>query len=380
MRMSLLRQFARALMLLPVLALAPGAEDEAGGNSELNDPKKPAVEKKDAAAKDDAAVDKPKDGKKAKKGKEDPWTTLPSPISAVGGSPEADKAIADRVTSLASLRSFCAGRGLAIAEHPGRAVRLLLIGGVQADAKQIVEHADLALKGLETWTGEPKIFMRDPMPADEIYTLAIFPDAGSRDAYIDTAFAGGDAGLAKKCGSLSFPRGNFTDPRILPIARWWAVFSATRASIDAFYSERGKKPQVWLREGLACELQRLVCDKQVRMYSISYQENNNVTLDGDWHKDVAKLLQGKNQMLLTASNVMLADTIGLPTEHYKQMWSLATFLKGVGKNQRGPENKLLRVFCDTAKGTPARDAVKAAYEKEDPGLTNVWHAWAGQAK
>ncbi|HYE06456.1 MAG TPA: hypothetical protein VEL07_13155 [Planctomycetota bacterium] len=372
--MSPLSRLVRVLVLLPLLVLSTGAEDEAAGSSERNDPPRPAADATDAAA------EKAKDGKKAKKGKEDPWTTLPSPISAVGGSPEADKALGERVTTLASLRAYCAGRGLAIAEHPGRAVRLLLIGGVQADAKQIVEHADLALKGLETWTGEPKMFMREDMPADEIYTLAIFPDAGARDGFIDTAFAGGDIGLAKKCGSLSFARGNFTDTRILPIVRWWAVFSATRASIDAFYAERGRKPQVWLREGLACELQRLVCDKQVRMYSISYQENVNVTLDGDWPKDVAKLLQGRSQMMLTASNVMLADTIGLPTEHYKQMWSLATFLKGVGKNQRGPENKLLRVFCDTAKGTPARDAVKAAYEQEDPGLTKAWHGWAAQAR
>ncbi len=374
--MTVLHQLARVLILLPLLVVAQG-EDEGGGFGELNDDQGGA--KKDEAA---AAAEAGKDGaKKAKKGKEDPWTTLPSPIPAVGGSPEADKAIADRATMVASLRSFCAGRGLAIAETQGRAVRLLLIGGVNADAKQLVEHADLALKGLETWTGEPKAFMREPMPADEVYTLAIFPDAGARDAFIDTAFAGGDTGLARKCGSLSFARGNFTDVRILPIARWWAVFSTSCAAIDAFHAERGqKKSPPWLREGLGCELQRLVCDQQVRMYSISYQENANVTLDGDWPKDIAKLLASKSQLVIPAGNVMLADTVGLPTEHYKQMWSLATCLKGMARNQRGPDNKLLRVFCATAQGKASYDAVKGAFELEDPGLTKVWHGWAAQGR
>ena len=77
---------------------------------------------------------------------------------------------------------------------------------------------------------------------------------------------------------------------------------------------------------------------------------------------------------------MLMDVIGIPAEHYRQMWSLATFVRGLAKSQPGGDNKLLNLFAETARGTPARDAVKAVYALEDPPLTKAWLGWAAQAK
>ena len=368
----------RHLLPLLVLLLAACAGglvgEEGGGFGELGKDGDAGKKAKSAPA----AKDKPEGTDKTEARKTGKAETA-SPVPPVGGSPEADKAVADRGGGLGRLRDYCKERNLAIAETTGKCVRLLLIGGVNADAKMLVEHADLALTGLETWTGQSGVFARDAMPAEEIYTLAIFPDAGTRDAYIDRGNSA-DAALAKKCGAVSFLRGNFTDPRILPIAKWWAVFATARSAIDAFYMERGQKPQVWLREGLACELQRLICEKQVRMYSIAYQENSTVKLDGDWAKDVAKMIETKNQLLVPASSVMLMDVVGIPGEHYKQMWSLSTWLRGMAKSQKGGDNKLLKLFAETARGTPARDAVKAVYALEDPPLTQGWLAWAAQAK
>jgi hypothetical protein len=287
-----------------------------------------------------------------------------------------------RGSTISALRSFCTQRGLAIAEYGDGAVRVALVGGfpIKDPQKEIIEPALLCLEGLELWTGNQQQFLKKPMPDDEVYHLCFVADDGDISAFIDYLRPGMDNTLSKALHSVCALRCSIVSKNALPLLRWQAAYAASTLAMDAFFLERGARPPPWLREGMAAELQRRVCQNEVRVYTIDYELSDVNNMTGDWSKAIAAMIGQRDKMLRPASEVMLMDVIKLPGKYYQQMWSLAAYVVNQSAAKKGPQNKLMWLFCDIINGKSSAQAVKTVYGKDGTDLTKAWQKWALQAK
>jgi hypothetical protein len=289
-----------------------------------------------------------------------------------------DNIVKNRTWAVSAVRKYCKNHDLAITEYGDGPVRLLLIGKVTIPdpMNEVIVPAELALDGLETWTGQQEQFRKHAMPQEECYNLCIFAEDDDFIGFINSITRAGQSGLSKYTLNTTFPRcAVCASSRSLPLLRWWSVYASSSLAINSYFLERGvTKPPTWLREGLCAELQRRVCGNKVRCYTISYEESHS-DMNGDWSKDVAEMVAQKSTMMRSAGDVMLMDTIKLPGEYYKQMWSLASYVTAQAHNQSGGDNKLMKLFSSLAAGTPSARAIKAVFGKEDPSLTNAWRGW-----
>jgi hypothetical protein len=305
------------------------------------------------------------------------------PIPAPGLTPSGVNWMKSRGGVARSVRSFCQSKNIAFTEHGVGAVRVILAGAVTVKdpIKEIVEPGQMALEGLELWTGSQGQFPKAAATADETYHLCIFANDADMAAFIDAINPGQDNSMSKATLNTTYPRGLVgAASKSLPILRWWSVYGTSCLALDAFFCERGAtRAPPWLREGLGADLQRRVCENQVRIYTISYELSTS-KMDGDWAKDIAAMIAQKSKDMRPAGDVMLMDTIKLPGEYYKQMWSLASYVNNSAKAQKGPNNKLMQLFVEIINGQSSMRAVKNVYGKEDPALTKAWRAWAAQAK
>lgn len=305
--------------------------------------------------------------------------------AAAPAAPAAPAAKARTTVTNAALRTaldgYVAKRGLKVEKRVAPGVEVLVVGGGTFDVDGMIGTAQQTLAGLEIWTGRNRTFLRDPHPPEENILLVAFSDAGQQTGFLDHAGGkrggdGGDADLARKVAAVTFVRGNVAKPEVPQrIPRHWAAFSTAGLAISAFYAERGAKPPVWLREGLAAEMQRLQCANEIHMTTVAYELGDN--RDGkDWPETMAKLIEARDRLLFPANGVMLADLQAMPAATYRQCWSLATFVRARCGSTAGAGNRLLALLEDTATGTSSAQAVKKATGLEDPALTRTWHAWA----
>lgn len=290
---------------------------------------------------------------------------------------------------LNAVGNWAKAKGVPIAQHGDGPVRMWIVGdGTAPDPKPVLALAAQTLEGLEIWTGRQQIFTRPQLPVEECYHLVLFAKDGDFEAWIDDL---------RKAGALPKPEGpdlikitkGFPGPRTMikclepvkPLINHYAVYSTAVMAIDAYYNSfpGDHRTPSWIREGLSADLQRLLCDNEVRCYTIAY-ENSKIDLRQDWAKTMADMLKKGDPKLIPAGGVVSLETISIPAEHYIQMWSFCTLIRTWAANKKGADNKLARLLEATAAGAESRTAIKQVFNKDEPGLTRAWHAFAQQQK
>lgn len=291
---------------------------------------------------------------------------------------------------MASVRAFAQGRGMKTSEQGQGAVRFLLLGGADpGDTKRAATLATQTLEHLEVWTGVQETFISKAPEPGEVFWLVVMPDGGAVAAFVDHQRAAGMMGphvgegedLTKKLLAFPGPRMFFTyQEKVSRSLDEWAVYSTACMATDAFYRARDAKrfAPTWLREGLASQLQQLLC-KRILCTTISY-EDKAFPMSDNWSTDVAKLIRAGDKQATTASELMRMGLDALANVHYQQMWSLCTFLREAAGTVKGEKNRLRRIMDLTATGTSSEDAVKQVFGKGDPQLTKAWRTWAATAK
>lgn len=286
-----------------------------------------------------------------------------------------------------AIEAYATGKGLKITKYGAGPVRIWLVGGgAVKDADSLIATGEQVIQGLEVWTGKQGLFT--PTDDDGHYHIVLFGSDGDYNGWLDQMRKSGAIGqpegedLAKKLGGLPIPRGQVkVFQKVEPLMRHYVVYSVTTAAVDVFFRERGgdSRKHSWLREGLAAEMQRLLCDGQVRCYTITY-EDASIDLQQDWAKAMAQLIAKRDQTVRPTREVMAFTLIGMPAANYIQMWSLCTYMRLLGKNQKGPDNLFAKLLVSAASGTASDTAVKAVYGKEDPKLSRSWLDWAATYK
>jgi hypothetical protein len=287
-----------------------------------------------------------------------------------------------------ALRAFCDERKIAIAEQGGPLVKLLLIGGAQVpNAGAILQLAQQTLDGYEMWSGQQEIFAHRKPSVDETYHLVVFKNDADYIALIDYLRAhalmpapdGED--LAKKVSGFPRPRVMFSKNALVSLfPDNWAIYSTSCLALDAFYLRYSdKRGPAWIREGMAAEMQRLQCKGQIHCTTIAYEENKESPID-NWPRDVANMIARHDAKLISASDAMHRALGSLAGVHYRQMWSLLTFVRQNCGTKKGPDNKFYRLLLATAEGTDSESAVKSVLGTGDPALTDAWWTWARDTK
>ncbi|HEX3132798.1 MAG TPA: hypothetical protein VHX44_04355 [Planctomycetota bacterium] len=282
------------------------------------------------------------------------------------------------------LRAFCAEHKIEIKEHGDLQVKLLLIGGAQAKAVDILRLAKQTLDGYELWSGQQELFSRKVPIESETYHLVVFKSDADYAALIDDFRAknlmkapDGTEDLAKKLAGFPQPRMMFSKQQIAEIVpENWAIYSTSCLALDAFYNSRSDKKRgpAWIREGMAAEMQRLQCKGSIKCTTIAYEDNKEAAVD-NWPREVANMLSRHDPKLITANSAMNLPIDSLAGAHYRQMWSLLAFVRQNCGTKKGPENKFFRLLEATATGTDSATAVKTILGISDPKLTEAWQAW-----
>lgn len=343
----------RTALLLLAVSLLAAAE---GGGFDLPDEESPAKE---------------------------PATKVDPPAPA----PPAPPKVSHRpVTS--AITAYATAKGLKVTPYGAGVVRIWMVGdGTLPDADSLIATGEMVLQGLELWTGKQGLFT--PIDEDGHFHVVLFARDGDYNGWIDQLRANKVLGppegedLTKKLGGTPIPRGQVKIlGRVAPIMRHYVVYAVCTAAIDVFYAERGgdSRKHSWLREGLTAEMQRLLCDGQVRCYTIAY-EDAKMDLQQDWSRTMAQLLTKRDQTVRPTREIMSFTLIGMPAANYIQMWSLCTYVRLLAKNKKGPDNLFAKLLLLTAAGkTASDDAVKAVFGKEDPKLSRAWMEWAAEYK
>jgi hypothetical protein len=172
----------------------------------------------------------------------------------------------------------------------------------------------------------------------------------------------------------------FEQSKTLP--QHWAVNTSVSLALTAFFFERGgHRPENWLGEGMANEMERLLCtDRTPRIMSISYEENSPRPT-GNWARAVAAMIKQRDPGLFNATDLMQLDLIGRVGKDYQQFWSYCTFIRlGCGKPAEG-DSRFYRLICRMAAADGTGPvAIREVLEKEDPELTRYWYRWAAKQR
>jgi len=287
---------------------------------------------------------------------------------------------------LSELRAWAGGKGMPVAVQGDGMFRFVTVGNVTIPkVEELIAVGEQALQGMETWTGNNGLFLRDDDGDEQAYLVVLIQGDGQFNSFIDHMRR---KGLPKPEGEdltkkLHFQWGTrcavLTAGKFLPIARNWAANLAGGAAIITFYQEHGRKPPKWLRAACCAELERLLCDGSIRITTIAYEMGGGTGLSTTWARDVAKLVQQGSDLLLRATWVLDADLIQTPPEHYKQLWSFFTFLLAQ-RGGKGERNKLAEFMRLTAQGETQQKAIQQVWGLADPRLTRVWLRWAGKQR
>ncbi|MBA3710703.1 MAG: hypothetical protein H0W83_18000 [Planctomycetes bacterium] len=288
---------------------------------------------------------------------------------------------------LAELRAFCAEHQWAIVEQGKGNLRAMLIAGATvADFDKGLTLGNQALDGLEAWTGGQIIFTTKAPKPEDIYWICIFATPDQVTAWIDRMRTKGLSGppigddLMKKL--LAFPgaRTYFTHvAHIGPIFQNFAVYCGSCMGMDGYYQARGiYRGPTWMREGMAAELQRTLCQK-ILCTTIAYEEKG-FPMSESWARDVAKLIKAGDRQVRPATELMRLKLDSLANVQYQQMWSLCSFVRSISGAKKGADNKFFRLIESTASGTDSDVAMKAIFKLVDPAFSKSWCEWAAGQK
>jgi len=282
-----------------------------------------------------------------------------------------------------AIAAYANAKGLKVTKYGAGAVRMWLVGdGAIPEVESLIATGELVVQGLEQWTGKQNLFT--PSDDDAHYHVVLFARDGDYTGWIDHMRSSGGMkapegeDLPKKLGGVPIARGQVKVlGKVATLMRHYVTYAVCTAAVDVFYSERGgdSRKHSWLREGLAAEMQRLLCDGQVRCYTITY-EDASINLQQDWAKAMAELISKKDQLVRPANEIMMFTLIQMPAAYYIQMWSLCTYVRLLGKNKKGPDNQFAKLLTATASGSASDNAVKAAFGSEDPKFSRAWREWA----
>jgi len=282
-----------------------------------------------------------------------------------------------------ALRAFCATKHVALTESGDGPVRLVLVGAANVKGDEILRLAKQTLEGYERWTGGQESFAAKVPLADDVYHLVVFASDGDYGAFVDHLRAEkmigaptGDEDLTKKLGGFPGTRTMFAKAgMVATIPGHWGIYATSCLAIDAFYRARGDhRAPPWIREGMAAEMQRIQLT-DIRCTTIAYEDRKEAAV-GNWAKEVARLISTNDQMAISASAITRLSLDALPGAHYRQMWSLCTYVRGICGATKGDKNRFHQLLVATANGASSESALKTVLKRSDPALTQAWRAWA----
>ncbi len=262
-------------------------------------------------------------------------------------------------------------------------VRALTIGAVHADLTAALAKGVLTLNGLEFITGDQETFIAKKPADGQRIVLVLFASKGDVLTFIDDMRAAKIMGkpegedLLKKHPAFPWPRMMIASAEdVGPLLNEWAVYSTSVSCIDAFFNSRSPTQisPSWLREGLACDMQQLVC-KDIRDVSIAY-EDKKFPMSQDWAADIRKLLDSGSPSNKEAGELMHIPLDSCPNVFYQQFWSLETYIRTNTSTTKGPRNKLRRLLDAMAGGAQGMAAFTKVYGQSDQQLTRAWRIWA----
>jgi len=287
---------------------------------------------------------------------------------------------------IGEVEAYAKQRGLAITRHGDGRFRFMAVGGNRTpEPQELIKLGETALTGMEIWSGRQNLFV-PAEPADELaYWIVVFAENGQVDGFIDHMRSKGRAeneegeDLSKKlhqqwgarCWCVAAPTFN-------RIARNWTAHIAVGLALKTFYARHDREPSKWLRAGLAAEMERLLCQR-ILITVINYENQSANSLSHDWIRDMKMLIREGREHLMTASEVTHLDLVQTPAEHYRQLWSLATFLQAAGAG-KGADNRFAEYLRATAKGSSELKAIQRIYGWVEPKFTRAWHKWANDRR
>ncbi|MBA2479024.1 MAG: hypothetical protein H0V44_00040 [Planctomycetes bacterium] len=288
---------------------------------------------------------------------------------------------------LSAVARFCAERGLAIDDRGDGAMRVRLCGGAKlTDLDLGLKNSDKALRLLDEWTGCNSLFVIRPLAPQDVYWVVIFATRAQIDDWIDwcrqhklLAPPEGGVDLAKACQGFTSIRTTYG--HIATIDPLWdckSVYATSCMAVDAYFYERSAIAPSWIREGLAAELQLMICGR-VGVTSVAYALKDKPDSLG-WGSIIAQLIRKRDRQIRPASELMRTGLSGLPNLSYLQMWSLCRSLRTSQPSIAGPANPFARLINATANGMASEAAVAEVYEATEPRLSTVWQQWALKQK
>ncbi len=289
-----------------------------------------------------------------------------------------------------------ASAGLTSRVLRGRNVVIELVGGATMTAPEKgLELADLAMRGLDQWTGDQGLFS-GAVEDDERHWLVYMPDEGVFDRFLDHLYANGvgrprGEDLARSLKTVNFLRFRVTTAtkadRTNPHQ---FIYSAVCSAIDTYYveyspeelrKEGAAQAPAWIREGINAEMQRLLTpDKAIRCTTISYEMSDPQGVTVNWAADVRQYIQGANGKykgkLLPANQVMILTLTKLDPIQYRQLWSWCGYVRAQSGTVKGEQNRFFQVIRSTAAGETSGTAIHRIFGWKDPAMSNAWVQWA----
>ena len=271
------------------------------------------------------------------------------------------------------------------------AFRIMLVGGQTGlDPQAMIQAAQTAMVGLDTWTGKTGILPLD-RTADDLCTWVVILENKQRfDHFLKEVrkkhpsmrHNGEGEDLTAQLRTMNLGRVTITNAdKVVPgNSIHYAIYTAANQAIDTFFSERGVERHyrpAWLREGLNAELQRLIPEQKdlVLWRTIAYENSKGGAVE-DWNKALAKAIKEKDRQLYNASGIMTSELISLPAINYIQLWSFTKYLVAQGRSQKGEKNKMHQLLVKLGEGRDSEKAVHEVFKKKEPGLSSAWLRWA----
>jgi hypothetical protein len=273
--------------------------------------------------------------------------------------------------------------GLKLRQWGHGRVRFITVDDPAVDLTEALTLANQCMIKMEKITGDQDTFISKAPTAEQIFYLVLY---NTRDEVITLsdelqaqhAFVPlGGENLVPKYPTYPLPHGGVGSlEQIGGTLPEWAVSMTAEAMMESFFTARsnGKLAPSWLREGLAADMQQVICERIV--WTLVAIQDKPAIISNDWYVDVHKIMASHSSSKMTADELLSMNVGELFRGPYQQLWSLATYMRLLAKEQIGPLNKLRQIMDLVADGTSSPHAVDTVLRCDDGQLTSAWREWA----
>lgn len=291
--------------------------------------------------------------------------------------------------SLEWLRHSWAAHGLTATEIGHGRVRMLAIGGPEPEFDHAIAQGEVCLDGLELITGNHNTFTTPSPAPGEIFYVVMYQTQDQCRQLVD------DLRAAKHLPPPATPdlmreHPNFPMSRVLivslensrPILDETCVYGVACLCMDGFFiSRKGPKarPPTWLREGLAADMQQLIC-KRITCTTIAYEDKTFPRSD-NWNHDVKALQASGSNLNKSPHELMALGLDALPNVFYEQMYSLERYVRTCcGVQKASKPSKLLQLLEALAQDESGIEAIHHVLGRSERQFTDGWVAWVAEQR